>query len=268
MSLPKMIYGTAWKQEHTKALVIQALQSGFRGIDTACQPKHYREDLVGDGIVASGINRDELFIQTKFTPLSGQDPQRIPYDPNLSLGEQVAHSFQVSRDNLHVKVIDSYLLHSTQMPMSPLMQIWRAMEKIVQEGGAKQIGVSNCYDINVLKRLYDDAEIKPTVIQNRFYDESGYDIEIREFCKENAITYESFWSLTANPHIVRSAALSSLAKHYGKTNEQIFYRFLTQNAIVPLNGTTSQQHMNDDLNIFDFSLLPSEIDEISLLLRS
>jgi diketogulonate reductase-like aldo/keto reductase len=261
-----MIYGTAWKQERTKELVIQALQSGFRGIDTACQPKHYREDLVGDGIVASGLNRDELFIQSKFTPLSGQDPQRIPYDPNLSLGEQVAHSFQVSQHNLHVKVIDSYLLHSTQMPMTPLMQIWRAMEKIVKEGGAKQIGVSNCYDINVLKRLYDDAEIKPSVLQNRFYEQSGYDVEIRAFCKDNAITYESFWSLTANPHIVKSATLCSFAQYYNKTNEQVFYRFLTQNAIVPLNGTTSQQHMQDDLDIFDFELTPEQVQTISELL--
>jgi diketogulonate reductase-like aldo/keto reductase len=111
MSMPKMLYGTAWKQERTKELVAQALQSGFRGIDTACQPKHYREDLVGDGIIASGIDRSELFIQSKFTPLSGQDPKRIPYDPNLPLSEQVAYSFNVSKHNLHVKHLDSYLLH-------------------------------------------------------------------------------------------------------------------------------------------------------------
>lgn len=62
MTMPPMLYGTAWKKERTKALVLQALENGFMGIDTACQPKHYREDLVGDAILGSGIEREQLFI--------------------------------------------------------------------------------------------------------------------------------------------------------------------------------------------------------------
>jgi len=69
--MPPIIYGTAWKQERTASLVEQAIGLGFRGIDTACQPKHYNEAGVGDGIAASlqrGVNRTELYLQSKFTP--------------------------------------------------------------------------------------------------------------------------------------------------------------------------------------------------------
>lgn len=77
--MPPLIYGTAWKKERTADLVIQAIKAGFCGIDTACQPKHYNESLVGEALVKLGkhnISRDSLFLQTKFTPLSGQDPNQ------------------------------------------------------------------------------------------------------------------------------------------------------------------------------------------------
>ena len=101
--IPWIIYGTAWKRDNTAALVEQAIRLGFRGIDTACQPKHYNEAGVGDGVVAClhrGIDRSELYLQSKFTPLSGQDPKRVPYDAKASLSEQVAQSFQTSLKNL------------------------------------------------------------------------------------------------------------------------------------------------------------------------
>jgi diketogulonate reductase-like aldo/keto reductase len=100
--MPRIIYGTAWKKDNTAALVEQAISLGFRGLDTACQPKHYNEAGVGDGVVACqvrGIERFELYLQSKFTPLSGQDPERIPYDAKASLAEQVAQSFQTSLRN-------------------------------------------------------------------------------------------------------------------------------------------------------------------------
>ena len=86
--IPSLIYGTAWKKEHTAALVIEAIHQGFLGIDTACQPKHYQEAGIGKALAElkkEGIKREKLYIQTKFTPLSGQDPNNIPYDKNLSL---------------------------------------------------------------------------------------------------------------------------------------------------------------------------------------
>ena len=79
--------------------------------------------------------------------------------------------------------------------------------------------------------------------------------------------YQSFWSLTANPHILASKAVHALAKQYHKTPEQIFFNFLRQLGIVPLSGTCTVQHMQDDLNIFDFMLTKEEITAVSALLN-
>jgi diketogulonate reductase-like aldo/keto reductase len=90
-----MIYGTAWKKEKTAELVALAIKSGFRRVDTACQPTHYNEPGVGEGIaasVAAGIvSREDVWIQTKYTPTSGQDTSRpLPYDASASLTDQVS----------------------------------------------------------------------------------------------------------------------------------------------------------------------------------
>jgi len=269
MKMPSLIYGTAWKKERTADLVVQAVLSGFRGIDTACQPKHYDEPLVGEAIKtlsSHGIAREELFVQTKFTPLSGQDPQRVPYDSNKPLNEQVAHSFEVSKHNLGTEYVDSLVLHSPLFPYTNLISVWGAMQSIFNSGGARQLGISNCYDLELLKRLYDDAQIKPSVVQNRFYSESGYDIALRKWCSEHGIVYQSFWSLTANPHILGSQIVGSLSHKYTKTPAQILYRYLNHVGVVPLIGSTSQMHMDQDLAIFEFELKAAEIENITQLL--
>lgn len=109
--------------------------------------------------------------------------------------------------------------------------------------------------------------IKPTVLQNRFYKESGYDRELRAFCKDNGIVYQSFWTLTANPQILEHQATQSVSKKYNKTPEQVLFRYLIQTGVCPLTGTCSEEHMRDDLDIFKFSLDTSELEEIDRLLR-
>uniref|UniRef100_A0A914YJJ9 Uncharacterized protein n=1 Tax=Panagrolaimus superbus TaxID=310955 RepID=A0A914YJJ9_9BILA len=93
IKMPRFIYGTAWKKDRTTELVVKAVLNGFRGIDTACQPKHYQEDLVGQALVTlqkeHNISRESLFVQTKFTSIDGQDPQKIPYDRNAPLPDQL-----------------------------------------------------------------------------------------------------------------------------------------------------------------------------------
>lgn len=269
IEMPSLIYGTAWKKERTADLVEQAIMYGFRGIDTACQPKHYDESLVGEALRRvrnQGITREDLFVQTKFTPLSGQDPLRIPYDPTAPLELQVAQSFGTSQKNLQTAYIDSLVLHSPIFPYGDLMKVWGSMETIYHSKGARQLGISNCYDLELLKRLYADAEVKPAVVQNRFYAESGYDIPLRHWCSEHGVIYQSFWSLTANPHILESKLLLALAEKYGKTEAQIFYRYLSQAGIIPLIGSTSKQHMNEDLRIFEFELDRDEIENIDRIL--
>ncbi len=268
--MPKIIYGTAWKKERTAKLVEQAIDLGFRGIDTACQPKHYHEAGVGEGIAAcinrGLVTRHELYLQTKFTSLDGQDPQRIPYDPKASLSEQVAQSFQVSLNDLQTTYLDCLVLHSPMPNHQQTMEVWQAMGAIVKSGGIKQLGISNCYELETLEALYQSAEIKPVIIQNRFYANTGYDRAIRAFCKEHGIIYQSFWTLTANPQVLADNSVQSMATKYGRSAAQVFFRYLSQIGIVPLTGTTSASNMLEDLSIFDFELNSEECDTIGALL--
>jgi len=269
--MPPIIYGTAWKKERTADLVLQAVQTGFRGIDTAGQPKHYDEPGVGEALGrlnASGIARGDVFVQTKFTPLSGQDPGNVPYDKNASIEEQVDQSFRSSKKNLHTDYVDSLLLHSPLTPYSLLMKAWRAMERIQKAGDARQIGICNCYDIELLETLHADAEVKPSVVQNRFYQQTGYDADLRRWSARHGMIYQSFWTLTANPHILAADSVRSMALTYDKTEAQVLFRYLTQSGVVPLTGTRSEQHMREDLEIFDFELSSQDLEAVSFLLNS
>jgi diketogulonate reductase-like aldo/keto reductase len=270
VKMPRIIYGTAWKKDRTADLVVKAIRAGFKGIDTAGQPMHYNEALVGEALHRLkdyGIERETLFLQTKFTPLSGQDPSQVPYDKNAPVELQVAQSFETSIKNLQTEYVDSLVLHSPVAPHDLLMKVWNAMEKIQKAVGSRQLGISNCYDTEVIRSLYADANVKPAVLQNRFYQETGYDADLRHWCANHGVIYQSFWTLTANPHILASNTVRTIAQKYQKTEAQIFFRYLTQSGIVPLTGTTSEQHMREDLSIFDFELSPEDLKKVSFLLN-
>lgn len=263
---PPILYGTAWKGADTAALVQQALAAGFRGVDTACQPKHYHEAGVGEGIAASAIARADLFVQTKFTSLSGHDPARVPYERDAPLAEQIAQSFAASLRNLRTDYLDSLLLHSPLPTDAQTLVAWQALEAIVERGSVRQIGISNCYDLGRLQRLWNSARVKPAVVQNRFHAETGYDREIRAFCREHGVSYQSFWTLTANPHLLRHAAVCGPARRHGRTPAQILFRWLTRNGVTPLTGTRSPTHLREDLAIFEFELDAAECAAIDALL--
>jgi len=265
--VPRIIYGTAWKKADTARLVTLAIQSGFRGIDTACQPKHYDEAGVGAGVAAGlreGLTRADLYLQTKFTSLSGQDPDRIPYDREASLPLQVAQSVAISLKNLQTDYLDCVLLHSPMPTLTQTQAAWRALEAFIDTGLVRQIGISNCYRLDDLKGLYESARIKPAIVQNRFYADTNYDRHVRAYCDQQQIIYQSFWTLSANPQLLAHQSIGAPAAAHKRTPAQILFRYLTQIGIVPLTGTRSEVHMRDDLSIFDFTLSNAEqsaIDE-------
>jgi len=262
--MPKLIYGTAWKKEQTEDLVVQAVRKGFRGIDTACQPKHYHEPGVGAAlkrlIEEDGLKREDLFIQTKFTSLDGQDPARIPYDQNAPLTTQVQQSLEASLKNLGTTYIDSLVMHSPMRTMSQTLEVWKVFESFVDDGKVKQLGISNCYEVTDFRQLFAAARIRPSVIQNRFYKQTRYDKEIRKFCKENGIFYQSFWTLSANPHILSDKKVSELCYAHKQTSAQMLFAYLAQTGVVtPLTGTTDPKHMEEDLQVLDMpELTPQE----------
>jgi diketogulonate reductase-like aldo/keto reductase len=146
------------------------------------------------------------------------------------------------------------------------MEVWEAMETIQKSGGALQLGISNCHNPEVLRQIYADANVKPAVVQNRFYQETGYDADLRDWCANHEIIYQCFWTLTANPHILASHTIRTMAQNHQKTEAQIFFRYLNQSSIVPLTGTCSEQHMKEDLSIQDFELSSDELKKVKSLL--
>lgn len=270
--IPKIIYGTAWKKDRTKALVCTAVSCGFRAIDTACQPKHYNESQVGEAlselISKKQISRESIFLQTKFTATDGQDLSKpLPYDQNASLTEQAQQSIEKSLENLKTNYLDSLLMHSPMHKWEDTYKVWCTFEEYVRAGKIKSIGISNCYSLPLLEKLWEKAEIKPSIVQNRFHAQTGYDKEIRKFCSENGIVYQSFWTLTANPQILDNAKTAVIANKYGKTPAQVFFKFVMQIGIAPLSGTSSETHMKEDLEVLEMQdLLEDEVKQFETFL--
>jgi diketogulonate reductase-like aldo/keto reductase len=264
----KLIYGTAWKKERTAELVELAIRTGFSSVDTACQPRHYNEPGVGLGIANSGIKRSELFVQTKYTSPGGQDPNTIPYDPSAPLETQIIKSLETSLENLRTEYLDSLVMHSPMDSLEETIEGWRVMERFVSEGRVKQLGISNCYSFEYFKNLFNEAGHKPAVLQNRFYADSGYDVELRKFCLDNGVSYQSFWTLSANPHILESEIVISLSKKYSVTPAVILYRCMSEIGIMPLCGTTSLVHMQDDLALMEFEIKSAEVSEVFELINT
>jgi diketogulonate reductase-like aldo/keto reductase len=201
---PSFIYGTAWKKDATRALVLQALQAGFRAIDTANQPRHYSEALVGEALASyfkGGGKREDLFIQTKFTPVDGQDA-RIPYDPKLDIPAQVRQSFASSLEHLGVDRVDSFLLHGPyQFPnlSAEDFSVWKTLEEIYRSKKTGLIGVSN-FNALQLAQLLKQSVVPPKVVQNRCYANRGWDREVRNICKAEKIIYQGFSLLRPRPY--------------------------------------------------------------------
>lgn len=263
VSIPSFMYGTAWKKEATSGLVLQAVEAGFTAIDTANQLVHYDEARVGEALLqlaTQGVIRDKLFLQTKFTPVNGQD-HRLPYDARASITTQVQQSFASSLTHLHTDYLDSYVLHgpySRRGLGAEDWEVWAAIESLFDAGKTKIIGVSNV-TADQLTLLCTKAKHKPMVVQNRCYAAFGWDKEVREICRSNQIIYQGFSLLTANSGIFAEPELRQIAAKYQAGLAQIVFRFSQQIGMLPLTGTTNPQHMKEDLQSDRFSLLSEEI---------
>jgi diketogulonate reductase-like aldo/keto reductase len=261
------MYGTAWKEDETERLVGLAVEAGFRAIDTANQRKHYFEVGVG-AAVASAIEsklvtREDLFLQTKFTYRDGQD-HRLPYDPAADPATQVRQSFASSLEHLQLETIDSYVLHgpSRRRGLSAVdREVWIAMEELFTAGKCRYLGISNVA-IDQLEALWSLAAVKPRFVQNRCYAQTGWDREIRAFCRQNDIVYQGFSLLTANVRELRRAEFQRVVERTGKTPAQVVFRFALQVGMLPLTGTTDPAHMREDLGAFDFVLSDDDVRTI------
>lgn len=269
VSVPTFMYGTAWKKEATARLVQSAVESGFSAIDTANQLIHYEEALVGEALQSlakRGFKREGLFLQTKFTSVDGQGG-RPPYDASADLTTQVRQSFDSSLTHLHTEYVDSYILHA---PFSRRglgeadWEVWAAMEELYRSDKTKMIGVSNI-TAGQLELLCEQAKVKPMVVQNRCFAALGWDYEARQFCRTNGVIYQGFSLLTANREVLVDPAIRAIAQRVGAGPAQVVFRFAMQIGMLPLTGTTNQQHMKEDLASESFSLSAEEMQRIEMI---
>jgi diketogulonate reductase-like aldo/keto reductase len=262
--IPQLLYGTAWKEERTEALTALALSSGFRGIDTANQRKHYFEAAVGKAVQAAisagDVKRRELFLQSKFTFRDGQD-HRLPYDPAASIAVQVQQSFESSLEHFGTDYLDSLVLHgpSSRGALTAAdHEAWRAMEALGSAGRARFLGVSN-FTASQLSELLSLAKVAPRFVQNRCYASRGWDRDVRRVCREHGVTYQGFSLLTANRAELDQAPVHRLSKKLGRSVPELVFAFARQLGMLPLTGTSSAEHMRLDLASVALELEPAEL---------
>jgi diketogulonate reductase-like aldo/keto reductase len=267
--MPAFIYGTAWKKEATTQLVIEAITAGFSAIDTANQLIHYDEARVGEALVSlaqGGHTRDRLFLQTKFTPVNGQD-HRTPYDARAPITTQVRQSFESSLTHLRTDYLDSYVLHGpySRSGLGPEdWEVWSAIESLYASGRSRLIGVSNV-TAGQLALLCERATHRPMVVQNRCYAALGWDKAVRDLCRAQHIVYQGFSLLTANREVFAEPGIRAMAEKYGIGVAQIVFRFAMQVGMLPLTGTTNREHMTADLQCDRFTLAPDELERIETI---
>jgi diketogulonate reductase-like aldo/keto reductase len=265
--MPDFLYGTAWKEERTAALVELAIRAGFRAIDTANQRKHYFEAGAGEGLAAAYragiVTREDLFLQTKFTYQRGQD-HRLPYDPKARLSLQVAQSLASSLDHLATCHVDSFVLHGPSSGyewMEDDTEVWEAMRQERDAGRTRLLGVSNV-SIEHLDQMAASGLELPAYVQNRCFARTGWDREVRAFCDQHKIVYQGFSLLTANPEVLRHPPLIALAKKLNATPAQFVFAFARAVGMLPLTGTSSAEHMKQDLATLDLTLPPDVVQVI------
>jgi diketogulonate reductase-like aldo/keto reductase len=260
--VPDFIYGTAWKEDRTAGLTELALRAGFRAIDTANQRRHYFEEGVGQALAAAYraglVRREELFLQTKFTYQRGQD-HRLPYDPAAELAVQVSQSMSSSLAHLGADYVDSFVLHgpsSNDDWTDADGEVWEAMRRERDAGRTRLLGVSNVSLEHLQQMASTDAEL-PSFVQNRCYARLGWDRDVRQFCGEHKIIYQGFSLLTANREVMNHPLVGEMASIVNATPAQVVFSFARSVGILPLTGTSSAEHMREDLESRNL-VLPAE----------
>lgn len=270
-ALPPFLYGTAWKEERTADLTELALRAGFRGIDTANQRRHYFEAAVGEGlgraISAGVVTRDDVFLQTKYTPRAGQD-HRLPYDADAPLAVQVEQSLDRSLEHLGTDRVDSFVLHGPASGRGWTRddtEVWLSMIRQRHLGRTQSIGVSNVSLLHLVQMMDIHRDDPPRFVQNRCFARLGWDRDVRAFCRDHDIVYQGFSLLTANPEVTGSRLVAGLAEHHRKTPAAIVFAFARSVGMLPLTGTSDESHMRADLDSLGLVLTSDEVAGIENL---
>ena len=226
--------------------VSDALAVGYRLIDTAAA--YFNEEAVGAAIQKSGIAREELFLTTKLWI------QDAGY-------ESAKRAFQVSLDKLGTDYIDLYLIHQ---PMNDYYGSWRAMEEMYGEGRIRAIGICNFYP-DRLTDLCLNAKVIPAVNQvelHPFFAQTG----ALENMKAFGVQPEAWGPMAEGKHgIFTHPVLTEIGAKYGKSAAQTALRWNVQRGVVIIPKSTHRERMEENFNIWDFSLSDEDMAAITAL---
>ena len=256
VKLPEVGFGT-WliKNEDAAKCVLMALEAGYRHIDSA---KVYGNEVgVGEGIRASGIKREDIFVTTK-----------VPAE--YKSYTKAKKSIEESLEKLNIGYIDLILIHCPQpwaLFGSPLrffkqnVQVWKALEEAYKEGKVRAIGVSN-FNEEDLQNIIDHCEIKPMVNQIRIHP--GYsELNIIKFCHDNDIVVEAY-SPIAHGKALNNDLIVEMAKKYNVSVAQLCIRYTLQLGTVSLPKASSKEHIEDNLKL-DFEISSEDMEALKAL---
>ena len=230
----------------TEKVASDALEVGYRMIDTASS--YFNEEQVGNAIRHSGLKREELFITTK---LWVQDYEY----------EDALRAFDKSLKLLGLDYIDLYLLHK---PYGNYYAAWRAAERLYKEGRIRAIGVTS-FSSERLQDLFLHNEIKPAVNQletHPFFQQKAANM----FLQQEGIQHEAWAPFAEGKNdIWNNPVLKAIAEKHGRTVGQVVLRWLNQRNVVVIPKTVREERMIENLNSFDFTLSPCEMETIAKL---
>lgn len=253
--IPLVGFGT-WRipeGEEVEHAVGNALKAGYRLIDTA--KRYGNEAGVGKAIRESGIPRQELFVVTK---LWNEDQGY----------ESALKAFDESLERLGMDYVDLYLIHwpfavkpadIVGTPPEKRRESWKALEEIYSSGRTKAIGVSN-YAIKHLQEMKEYALVMPAVNQVEF-NPFLYQKELLDYCTAQNIRIQAYSPLVHGERIADNR-IAEIAQRYGKSNAQVLVRWSMQHGCIPLPKTTTMEHIQENIDVFDFEL---SSDDMSLL---
>lgn len=228
--------------------VSEALKRGVRLIDTASFYGNERE--VGEVVRNSGIPRSEIFVTTKLYPNQFDDPEK---------------AIEESLEKLNIGYVDLMILHH---PGTNDVKAYRAMEKAVEEGKIRSIGLSNWY-IKELKEFLPQVTIMPALVQNEihpYYQES----EVIDYIQSLGIVVEGWDPLGGRGHteeLLGDETISAIAKAHGKSSAQVILRWNLQKGVVVIPGSSNPEHIQENTEIYDFELTDEEMARINALNR-
>ncbi|MEX2443321.1 MAG: aldo/keto reductase [Alkalispirochaeta sp.] len=229
----------------TRDAVVSALQAGYRSIDTATF--YENEQSVGEGLAASGVPRDQVFVTTKVW--------------NTDQGYQrTLEVFEESMDYLQLETLDLYLIH---WPMAEtFIETWRALEKLYDDGRVRAIGVSN-FEPHHLERLQRESGIVPVVNQVELHPYLQQN-ELRDYCREAGIAVEA-WSPIARGQVVDDSVLQEIGAAHGKSPVHATIRWELQHGIITIPKSVKPHRIADNADVFDFELSAAEMARIDAL---